>query len=561
VGDYLRVASERPLSEPQWLSDNLHSVETPLNASSTTAGTLFSGYRFAVPQYQREYAWDRDDVEEFWRDLRGGLEDESYFLGLVILTGTGTRKDVVDGQQRLLTLTLLAAALFHEAVIADRRALADRLQSTFLRSIDFDSDEELPRIILSGEEDSKTLDAILMEPASALRSRDVTDDMSKQLLAAYRSLSENLSKDLAPDPFKRLGIWADFLTNRLYLANFVHPDPASAYRVFEVVNTRGKELTTADLLKSFVLSQTSETARADRYEQWKSISGQFPADNPNLFVQFIRHAVTTRVGHVLPKDLYDVLATGSSNRRRMGPDELMVLMGDLLPLYLQMIDPLVDGPANSSQLDIFSVLNRLSVISVRPMLLAIAETDDADDGMRELLKLVVRRVVVGTLGTGNVERRFGQAAQRISDERTWKGALGALGDLNPQRDEFVRQLHRRSLNKNVLTVLRQSIIQRTVMPAPIGYLHLIMPRQTLWSGFSVDTASYWLSTIGNTMLARESRRPAGSSTWQGFHEYLLPLAVEGEWKDQIEQESRWDEDVVSSIGEELAEVAATVWFN
>ena len=385
--------------------------------------------------------------------------------------------------------------------------------------------------------------------------------MSKQLLAAYRSLSENLSRDLAPDPFKRLGIWADFLTNRLYLANFVHPDPASAYRVFEVVNTRGKELTTADLLKSFVLSQTSENARADRYEQWKSLSGQFPSDNQNLFVQFIRHAVTVRQGHVLPKDLYDVLASGGSSRYRIGPDELMALLSDQLPLYLQMIDPLADGPADPNQLEIFSVLNRLSVISVRPMLLAIAGLSDATEGMRHLLKLVVRRVVVGNLGTGNVERRFGQAAQRISTEESWEGALESLSDLNPQKDDFVRQLHRRSLNKSVLTVLRQATIQNTVTPSPIGYLHLIMPRQTRWPEFSVDTASYWSSTIGNTLLASEPRRPAGSTTWEGFLEFLIPLAVDGEWTGRISQEIHWDEDAVSSIGEEFAESAATVWFD
>lgn len=519
-----------------------------------------SGSRFSVPQFQREYAWDAEDVEEFWSDLRRGLEDGTYFLGLVILTGKSKEKDVVDGQQRLLTLTLLASALYHEAMAADRRALADRLQSTFLRSIDFDTDEELPRITLSGKQDSDTLNEILERPAHAFTSSDRSTSVSSKLVTAYRLLSERLREDLKSDPFRRLGLWADFLTNHLYLANFVHPDPAAAFKVFEVVNTRGKELTTADLLKSYVLSQTRERDRQKRYEQWQEIATQFPSDNPNAFVQFIRHAVTLRRGHVLPKDLYDALAGGATATSRLSPDELMALLTATLPLYLQMMDPATDGPANVHQLGIFSALSRLGVISVRPILLAMWDTHDADTGMEELLKLVVRRVVVGNLGTGNVERRFGQVAQRIRSEGEWGTALTTLADLNPDADDFRTQLPRRSLNKNVLAFLRQSIIQESVTPSPDGYLHLIMPKHAVWPQFSEDLASYWSSTIGNSLLVRDERRPQGTGTWDGVVERLLPLAVKDEWVDRIRDVAQWDENAVREIGLELARAAVPVWY-
>lgn len=519
-----------------------------------------SGSRFTVPQFQREYAWDTEDVEEFWTDLRRGLEDASYFLGLVILTGKSKEKDVVDGQQRLLTLTLLASALYHEAMAADRRALADRLQSTFLRSIDFDTDEELPRIKLSGQQDSATLNEILKHPFHKIPQISASSPVSSKLLAAYRLLSDKLREDLKSDPFKRLGLWADFLTNHLYLANFVHPDPASAYKVFEVVNTRGKELTTADLLKSYVLSQTKERDRQQRYEQWQQIAGQFSSDNPNAFVQFIRHAVTLRQGHVLPKDLYDVLAGGATAKSRLSPNELMSLLTETLPLYLQMMDPATDGPANLHQLGIFSALSRLSVISVRPILLAMLGTEDSDTGMDVLLKLVVRRMVVGNLGTGNVERRFGQVAQRIRNDGEWRSALRTLADLNPDREDFQSQLQRRSLNKNVLAFLRQSIIQQSISPSPDGYLHLIMPKHAVWPEFSEDRASYWSSTIGNSLLVRDERRPQGTGTWYGVVERLLPLAVDGEWTARIRGVAQWDENAVRDIGSDLAQAAVPVWY-
>lgn len=95
-------------------------METPLNASATPAGALLSKSTFVVPPFQREYAWGADEIEEFWSDLRRGLEDESYFLGLIILTDEDGSKHVVDGQQRILTLTMLASAVYHEALRAGR---------------------------------------------------------------------------------------------------------------------------------------------------------------------------------------------------------------------------------------------------------------------------------------------------------------------------------------------------------------------------------------------------------------------------------------------------------
>lgn len=127
-------------------------LDTPLSASASNAGAIFANNVFEIPRFQREYSWGADEVEEFWTDLKGSLDADSYFLGLIILTkpqvGQDDRKQVVDGQQRIITLSLLANAIYHEAVALERKALADRVQASFLRSIDYDTDEEIPRVKL-----------------------------------------------------------------------------------------------------------------------------------------------------------------------------------------------------------------------------------------------------------------------------------------------------------------------------------------------------------------------------------------------------------------------------
>lgn len=538
-------------------------MHTPLNASATTAGALLSSSTFEVPPYQREYSWLQDEVVEFWTDLSHALGDESYFLGLVILTDEDGVKQVVDGQQRILTLTLLAAALYHEAKESGRKALAERIQADFLRSIDYETDETNPRVTLSDEADNETLQEILENGKVQHAPKNAEDSLSQRMTDAFAFLRSNLKHDLSQDPFKRLGTWTDFITNRLYFAVFVHPDPASAYRVFEVINTRGRELTTADLLKNYVLSQTPKSQREKRYQQWKDISRQFNGTGSNSFVQYIRHVVTVEGGHILPKDLFDFLAqrTTFSNKQAPNIHRLMSLLESNLPLYLQMIDPSLDGPADPEALKIFSALNSLGVISVRPILLAMASTPTPLEGMLYILRLVVRRIVVGNLGTGNVERRFGEVAKKIHDESDWTDIQEDLTDLIPTKKEFAEQLRKRSFNKAVLTFLRRSIIEKSEIPESSGTLHFIRPRQaTEWTGFSEEDDNFWGNTIGNTVLSTLERRPKGASTWEGFKENILKTAIAGEWVSRLESLDEWNAEAVITIGNELSEVAADVWY-
>lgn len=540
-------------------------MHTPLNALATTAGALISTSTFKVPPYQREYSWLKDEVSEFWNDLKDSLNrsESSYFLGLVILTEDEGTKQVVDGQQRLLTITLLAAAIYHEAISRERKALAERIQADFLRSINYETDETDPRVTLSDKSDNETLQAIL-ETGKAHKPLALEEDsLSARMNDAFLFLRESLKKDLAQDPFKRLGAWTDFITNKVYFAVFVHPDSASAYRVFEIINTRGKELTTADLLKNYVLSQTPKQMQEERYRQWRSIANQLSDPGSNSFVQYIRHVVTVQGGHILPKDLYDFLAlrTQSTNRTPPSPEKLMTLLETNLPLYSQMMDPTLAGPAEPEALRIFDALNTLGVISVRPMLLAIASTKSDIHGMRYILQLVVRRIIVGNLGTGNVERRFGEAAKKIHETGSWESIKEDLADLNPSAEEFVDQLKKRSFNKSTLSFIRRSILSNSMTPERSGTLHYIRPMQSNeWDGFTEENDNFWGNTIGNTILANIDRRPNGANTWEGFKENLLSHALDNEWIERLKAYHEWTAESVISMGTKLSNEAAKIWY-
>lgn len=534
-------------------------METPLNAAANTAGAIFSASEFDVPPFQREYSWQEDEVREFFEDLQRSLEDDTYFLGLIILTDEGGKKKIVDGQQRIVTLSLLAAALFHEAKARERSALADRISASFLHAINYETDANDPRVTLTDAADNATLQHIIATGQAPDLSSSET--VSAELVRSFTYLRKSLRSDLNQDPFKRLGKWTEFITHKLYFAVFIHPDPASAYQVFEVINTRGKDLTTADLLKNYTISQSPPAHRDAVYERWKSISENFDSDGAN-FVQYIRHAVTVDSGHVLPKDLFSFLAARAKQGSRQPPTsmELLALLELRLPLYLQMMDPSLPGPASNTSLSVFAALNKLNVISVRSLMMAMVDTNDGDQGLEQLLKLVTRRIVVGNLGTGNIERRFAEAARKVSQSGSWHAPLAELSDLSPEKAAFQEALKKRTLNKSVLSYVKNAICSRSIMPQTYYPLHYIVPKSSKdHPGFTEVELSYWGGTIGNTFLSIFDKR-LGHVEWSDFKQVMLPTAAQGEFTEHLAEFENWNANSIRDMASILADVSAELWY-
>jgi uncharacterized protein with ParB-like and HNH nuclease domain len=85
-----------------------------LSTSVYGIGHLISDRQLAIPDYQRSYSWKADEVAELWDDIAKAMDDDAkeYFLGSVVTTSTGSpRQQVIDGQQRIATISLFYAAM------------------------------------------------------------------------------------------------------------------------------------------------------------------------------------------------------------------------------------------------------------------------------------------------------------------------------------------------------------------------------------------------------------------------------------------------------------------
>jgi len=210
----------------------------------TTLETFFSGKFLRIPAYQRDYAWDQRNIDELWTDIQESLDiGTSHYIGTFILAQKPGHEchDLVDGQQRLTTLTMLLSSLISRLPTTERLRIVaedkyihngDKRRLTLLGSND-----EFFRAILSGS-----------HPEAATQSQ-------RRLLQGFGRV-EALVTELAQQN-GAIPRWIDGI-GRLNVMEFVEDNEGNAIRIFQTVNDRGKPLSVLEKIKSFLIYASSK---------------------------------------------------------------------------------------------------------------------------------------------------------------------------------------------------------------------------------------------------------------------------------------------------------------
>ena len=203
-----------------------------------------SGATYSVPIYQRNYAWQAEQIEQLLRDIWDAIRDkkDSYFLGNLVVTEiqTGaTTFEVIDGQQRLTTLYLLLTFLAACGVAS--KAHQDRLRY-----------ESRPR---ATEALRRVLNESLHQPTS-LHSPNTEDSGIRQ---GYNVIRQFMAQHIKGAD-ERLR-FADFLRTKITLVRASLPSKTDFNRYFEIMNTRGQQLQQADIVKARLMQQLDNAAQ------------------------------------------------------------------------------------------------------------------------------------------------------------------------------------------------------------------------------------------------------------------------------------------------------------
>ena len=231
---------------------------------------------YQMPEYQRPYSWDKERVEQLWFDLVEAYKnyvedpavDSNYFLGSLVVVKNGQGYDVIDGQQRMTTLTILFCVLRD----LDKLNLPDTRMNKVKHSI---------KDLLGGKERLKLttqLNNQALFETSVINKIDFQASKAKieenrflQTAFYFKNLIEESQNSKSYYYIDDLSGFIKYIFEQTTLIRVVCYDESFAIKLFTVLNDRGLDLASSDIIKTYLLQKLSEDKRSSFVEVWKRV--------------------------------------------------------------------------------------------------------------------------------------------------------------------------------------------------------------------------------------------------------------------------------------------------
>ncbi len=396
---------------------------------------LFQSSFYKIPRFQRPYSWDRGNIEEFWSDAIATGKD-GYFIGSMVLFGEKGSQDlaVVDGQQRLTTITIFLAALRDTLMEAGETDLAHGIQSIIERK---DMGNKL-RYVLKTEssypyfqEHIQKLGApeLKVKPGDEEKGIQSAYDFARQKFEALREASANEKKSASARKTaikKKLEAVRDALLG-LDVIIIQLDNEDDAYVVFETLNTRGKDLEPTDLIKNLLarlLKPKSEDVDPTKIK-WKSMLDALSQSAANIDAStYIHHFWLSRHDYTPEKTLFKKVKkqVNKANAKQFLDD----LVADVT-LYRQIFEPNAFTWSNEAA-DLKRSLEALGIFKVRqptPLILALLrglrDKRISLKQARQVMAAVERfhfmhTAIAGLSSSGGLSMMYASGARELSSE-------------------------------------------------------------------------------------------------------------------------------------------------
>jgi uncharacterized protein with ParB-like and HNH nuclease domain len=238
-----------------------------VEAFSQKISNVLSKGKFIIPDYQREYDWDDSEINELLEDLEDVKSDESYFIGHMVFEGkfTGNEFKVIDGQQRITTLTIMLSVIRDLFYTKSLNNLGDGINDKYIFAKDVDNN---PFVILENKMPYPILQSYVQSiPSKKDLSVKPVKSGEKKIIKAYDHFN-SLFKDKTEQELKEL---RDKILN-LEVIFVAASEKVDAHSIFMTLNATGKDLTPIDLIKNQIFSLYPKQPHIDEpNDTWKKI--------------------------------------------------------------------------------------------------------------------------------------------------------------------------------------------------------------------------------------------------------------------------------------------------
>ncbi|WP_372922642.1 DUF262 domain-containing protein [Roseovarius sp.] len=539
--------------------------------------------QFVIPIYQRTYSWTEKECRQLWSDVRRAGQSEHipvHFLGSVVYIeeslSTNTSRSpqlVIDGQQRLTSVMLLLTAL--SRVVRDGEPVdgfsPKKIHNRYL--MDPDEDDERAFKLLLSKTDRTTLNAIVAGD-------DLPDPTSIRV-------KENFSlflRLLEQDPDAVVEICAGL--NKLMIVDVAlsreHDNPQL---IFESMNSTGKELSQADLIRNFVLMGLEPKLQTRLYEQyWRKMEEGFgQGAYVSHFDGFMRHYLTIVMGSIPRQgDVYTAYKTYSQEQIAKGR-EVESLVKEVWELSRHYGALVLGQEQDTALAHAFKDLREMKVDVAYPFLMEVYR--DYDEGLitagdfLEIVRLIeayVFRRAICAVPTNSLNKTFANFGRELKKDRYLESVKAHLLNMRsyrrfPRDEEFIARLQDRDLynfrNRSYWLRKFENHGRKERVSVDDYTIEHILPqndrlskewREALGDDWSA-VQEKWLHTLGNLTLtgynSEYSDRPFAEKRDMegGFKE--SPLRV----NQGLGQVETWNEAEIKKRADRMARQAADVW--
>jgi Protein of unknown function DUF262/Protein of unknown function (DUF1524) len=542
--------------------------------------------RLQVPEWQRSYSWDKSQVETFWQDLLAfrdqypdkNVVDEEYFLGSIVLVVGGAKHELLDGQQRLATATILLAAL-RDGLRGHKADAATRLQTKYIADFDDQADTTSYVLTLNRYDSDFFRSEIQTEPSADWTRPKPTLRSHGLIRRAHEFFDERVaehSKELGggEEAFQWNLRICDVLCNHMSVVAVTSTDEDNAAAVFETLNDRGIGLSTPDLLRNFLLRREDDEDDRNRIvTAWGTVLGI--ADEASVD-EFLRHYWVSHRGDVKSRKLYREIKSRIIEEQT-DPLTMSLDLAENATLYRD----IAAGHADDPELKRMLVgIGELGAKALYPAVLAAyaavgedAETPEAVAAQTKklraivhaLLTLFVRHNVIGGRDTTGMEATVYGVASQLRKDEDFDAAIATLGALSPGADEFVSDFARVSVSRSATAryILREvehaKRITAEVTVAGPDKVHLehIYPQTPIPPRWTRHVQT--INRLGNlTLLGKKLNTAVKNSDFETKKKKAYEPSDILMTKELVAIDA-WDEDAVVERQREMSDWAFNIW--
>ena len=246
-------------------------------AKEYTVNDILSNKKYFVDDYQREYRWEKRNINDLLNDLWGKFNESyivgerysevknynSYFLGSILISEKDQNDYIVDGQQRLTSLSLIIIYLYNTL---KELKLLDKISSLGTLIYSEEYGEKTFNIQVSDRE--KCMEALFTNNYKDFLPQEENTSMYN-LLERYKDIDEFFKEvELSEENIVHFSYW---LKDKIYMVRITTSSDEEAYTIFETMNDRGLSLDSTEMLKGYLIANVSETQRGRINTIWKDI--------------------------------------------------------------------------------------------------------------------------------------------------------------------------------------------------------------------------------------------------------------------------------------------------